>query len=69
MEFGFPADAARRKSRRLASTTYTPSGAYLVLQLHDELIYEVCISKGLFTLNVSVSAAMTLAILLSWKAI
>ncbi|XP_072178198.1 DNA polymerase theta-like [Diadema setosum] len=33
----------RRKSRRLqtAATTAAPSGAFLVLQLHDELIYEV----------------------------
>ena len=45
IEFGFSADAVRRKSRRLASHTYIPSGAYLVLQLHDELIYEVCITK------------------------
>ena len=35
---------SRRKSRRLqtnSSTACTPSGAFLVLQLHDELIYEV----------------------------
>ncbi|XP_071480044.1 DNA polymerase theta-like [Diadema antillarum] len=34
----------RRKSRRLqqtAASTAAPSGAFLVLQLHDELIYEV----------------------------
>ena len=39
------AEEWRRKSRRLAANTYTPSGAYLVLQLHDELIYEVCHHK------------------------
>nr|XP_054753461.1 DNA polymerase theta-like [Lytechinus pictus] len=34
---------SRRKSRRLqtSNTGFTPSGAFLVLQLHDELIYEV----------------------------
>ncbi|XP_030850352.1 DNA polymerase theta [Strongylocentrotus purpuratus] len=33
----------RRKSRRLQTSTtgFTPPGAFLVLQLHDELIYEV----------------------------
>ena len=29
----------RRRSRRIAHHT-TPPGAYLILQLHDELIYE-----------------------------
>ena len=34
-------DSIRRRSRRLMSQSCTPPGAYLVLQLHDELIYEV----------------------------
>ena len=32
---------ARRRSCRLQSQHSKPAGAYLVLQLHDELIYEV----------------------------
>ncbi len=61
----YVAEGGRRKSKRLAGVGTPSGGGFLVLQLHDELMYEVSVSDvqqvALIVKN-SMEGAMSLSV-------